>query len=154
MKLLFRRGERRSLDCRLLKTKSSIKIWYCFFGVPEGSRTPDLSLRRRTLYPAELLRHLFILIILIAKKTPFRCLFYGDPDGNRTRVTAVKGRCLNRLTTGPLVALTGFEPVTLRVWTACSSQLSYKAIFTCKQDYIVFKPKCQHFFEIKIKKVR
>ena len=24
-----------------------------------------------------------------------------DPDGNRTRVTAVKGRCLNRLTTGP-----------------------------------------------------
>ena len=26
---------------------------------------------------------------------------FGDPDGNRTRVTAVKGRCLNRLTTGP-----------------------------------------------------
>ena len=25
----------------------------------------------------------------------------GDPDGNRTRVTAVKGRCLSRLTTGP-----------------------------------------------------
>ena len=24
-----------------------------------------------------------------------------DPDGNRTRVTAVNGRCLNRLTTGP-----------------------------------------------------
>ena len=24
-----------------------------------------------------------------------------DSDGNRTRVTAVKGRCLNRLTTGP-----------------------------------------------------
>ena len=28
-------------------------------------------------------------------------LFKNDPDGNRTRVTAVKGRCLNRLTTGP-----------------------------------------------------
>ena len=27
-----------------------------------------------------------------------------------------------------MVALTGFEPVTLRVWTVCSSQLSYKAI--------------------------
>lgn len=27
------------------------------FGVPEGSRTPDLSLRRRTLYPTELLAH-------------------------------------------------------------------------------------------------
>ena len=25
----------------------------------------------------------------------------GDPVENRTRVTAVKGRCLNRLTTGP-----------------------------------------------------
>ena len=29
--------------------------------------------------------------------------YYGDPDENRTRVTAVKGRCLNRLTTGPLL---------------------------------------------------
>ncbi len=27
--------------------------------------------------------------------------FTGDPTGNRTRVTAVKGRCLNRLTMGP-----------------------------------------------------
>ena len=59
-----------------------------------------------------------------------RCSTYagnGDPDGNRTRVTAVKGRCLSRLTTGPLcnyrshkgsgnlVAETGFEPVTYRV---------------------------------------
>ena len=26
---------------------------------------------------------------------------FSDSDGNRTRVTAVKGRCLNRLTTGP-----------------------------------------------------
>ena len=25
----------------------------------------------------------------------------GDPDGTRTRVAAVKGRSLNRLTTGP-----------------------------------------------------
>ena len=51
----------------------------------------------------------------------------GDPDGTRTRVAAVKGRSLNRLTTGPfvymesdksvldLVAATGFEPVTPRV---------------------------------------
>ena len=28
-------------------------------------------------------------------------LFSGDPSGNRTRVTAVKGRCLDRLTNGP-----------------------------------------------------
>ena len=30
-----------------------------------------------------------------------KCFFLGDPDENRTRVTAVKGRCLDRLTTGP-----------------------------------------------------
>ena len=28
---------------------------------------------------------------------------YGDPYGIRTRVTAVKGRCLNRLTKGPII---------------------------------------------------
>ena len=28
-------------------------------------------------------------------------LRHNDSDGNRTRVTAVKGRCLNRLTTEP-----------------------------------------------------
>ena len=28
---------------------------------------------------------------------------FGDPDETRTRVTAVKGRCLNRLTTGPYI---------------------------------------------------
>ena len=27
--------------------------------------------------------------------------FFGDPYGTRTHVTAVKGRCLNRLTNGP-----------------------------------------------------
>ena len=32
------------------------------------------------------------------------CSFSGDPYGNRTHVTAVKGRCLNRLTNGPSFA--------------------------------------------------
>ena len=42
------------------------------------------------------------------KKTSFQviynlkgCFFLYDPYGIRTRVTAVKGRCLNRLTKGP-----------------------------------------------------
>ena len=42
-----------------------------------------------------------------------RCPFYSDPYGIRTRVTAVKGRCLNHLTNGPYVAMAekaGFEP--------------------------------------------
>ena len=56
-------------------------------------------------------------------------LFAGDPYGNRTHVTAVKGPCLNRLTNGPkMVAAIGFEPMTCRVWTGRSSQLSYAAI--------------------------
>ena len=35
------------------------------------------------------------------KKARLLSSFGGDPIGNRTRVTAVKGRCLNRLTMGP-----------------------------------------------------
>ena len=47
---------------------------------------------------------------------------FGDPYGTRTHDTAVKGRCLNRLTKGPIfscmrivVAAVGFEPTTCRV---------------------------------------
>ena len=40
----------------------------------------------------------------------------GDPYENRTRDTAVKGRCLNRLTNGPyVVAAVRFELTTYRV---------------------------------------
>ena len=38
------------------------------------------------------------------RKIPDACasgILHGDPYGNRTHVTAVKGRCLNRLTNGP-----------------------------------------------------
>ena len=46
------------------------------FGTPEGTRTPDLLLRRQLLYPAELLAHIF-----------------GAGDGNRTRVSSLEGWC-------------------------------------------------------------
>ena len=57
------------------------------------------------------------------KSKSFDLLFSGDPYENRTRVTAVKGRCLSRLTNGPycmatevaMVAEVGFEPTTFRV---------------------------------------
>ena len=39
--------------------------------------------------------------LLIKKFLYFLYFIGGDPDGIRTRVTAVKGRCLNLLTTGP-----------------------------------------------------
>ena len=53
--------------------------------------------------------------------------FFGDPYGNRTHVTAVKGRCLNRLTNGPGsgdLIRTGDIPGMNRVLY----QLSYAAI--------------------------
>ena len=44
-----------------------------------------------------------------------RMELFGDPYGNRTHVTAVKGPCLSRLTNGPVVAGIGLEPMTYRV---------------------------------------
>ena len=55
-------------------------------------------------------------------------LFKNDPDGNRTRVTAVKGRCLNRLTMEPQYLFSyektprvGLEPTTTRLTAECST---------------------------------
>ena len=56
-----------------------------------------------------------------------RSFFHGDPYGNRTHVTAVKGRCLNRLTNGPGsgdLTRTGDRPGMNRVLY----QLSYAAM--------------------------
>ena len=36
------------------------------------------------------------------KGTFFEVPYFGDSTGNRTRVTAVKGRCLDRLTMEPI----------------------------------------------------
>ena len=65
----------------------------------------------------------------ISKKedTPECVFFFGDPYGNRTHVTAVKGRCLNRLTNGPGsgdLTRTGDKPGMNRILY----QLSYAAI--------------------------
>ena len=57
---------------------------------------------------------------------------FSDSDGNRTRVTAVKGRCLDRLTTEPYVFTlrfyhggraprVGLEPTTPRLTAVCST---------------------------------
>ena len=42
--------------------------------------------------------NLLIILKMASDKMPHS---FGDPTGTRTRVTAVKGRCLNRLTIGP-----------------------------------------------------
>ena len=59
-----------------------------------------------------------VILEIIKKEQPRKlrgCSFTYDPYGIRTRVTAVKGRCLNHLTNGPLVAAEGVEPTTFRV---------------------------------------
>ena len=54
------------------------------------------------------------MLIFHANKTrwmlKFQRIVAGDPTGTRTRVTAVKGRCLNRLTIGPRLACL-FRPI-------------------------------------------
>ena len=58
--------------------------------------------------PAELnLRRILLLLFLTSN------VVTDDPYGNRTRDTAVKGRCLNRLTNGPFFQTEskGFEPL-------------------------------------------
>ena len=57
------------------------------------------------------------------------CIIFNDSDGNRTRVTAVKGRCLNRLTTEPLSIFSGLpeQPV----FTSSPRQVIYYHTFLC-----------------------
>ena len=53
-----------------------------------------------------------------------------DPYGTRTRVTAVKGRCLNRLTNGPELNLKRVTRIELATtaWKAVVLPLNYTRI--------------------------
>ena len=53
-------------------------------------------------------------------------LLPNDSDGNRTRVTAVKGRCLNRLTTEPHLLLKSSPSWTRTNDTAVNSRMLYR----------------------------
>ena len=46
-----------------------ISVWFLVYGGPRGIRTPDPTLRRRVLYPTELLTHYFWTIIIITQKS-------------------------------------------------------------------------------------
>ena len=69
----------------------------------------------------------------------------NDPDGNRTRVTAVKGRCLNRLTMEPQYLFSyektprvGLEPTTTRLTAECSTiELSRNIYLTIVVDFFL-----------------
>ena len=70
-----------------LATPTIFEVWSCSslsslrtlkkFGTPEGTRTPDLLLRRQLLYPTELQAH----------------LHNGAGDGNRTHLSSLEGWC-------------------------------------------------------------
>ena len=74
------------------------------------------------------------LLNYIIRKIPSQDIFSNDSNGNRTRVTAVKGRCLNRLTMEPQYLFSyektprvGLEPTTTRLTAECSTiELSRK----------------------------
>ena len=72
-------------------------------GGDNRTRICDLPRVRRTLYRLS--------YASILEKT---AMGSGDPDGNRTRVAAVKGRSLNRLTTGPFCYMETDDSVILK----------------------------------------
>ena len=88
---------------------------------------------------------------------------FNDSNGNRTRVTAVKGRCLNRLTMEPQYLFSyektprvGLEPTTTRLTAECSTiELSRK--ISCFVSYLrecyafsekSYKAKCEEILFI------
>ena len=94
------------------------------------------------------------------KKIPTKVGIFGDPKQNRTAHSAVKGRCLNRLTMGPYIIWRiidwwrwvdsnhwpyGYEPYALANWaTPPYKLLAY---------YTYIKQLCQHFFAKNFKKL-
>ena len=91
------------------KKKSTNKSCFFSFGEPYGflplvKGKANISLRGVCCPTLVERTHLGSAIPWIAKRkhTPLSVfLFFGDPYGNRTHVTTVKGWCLNRLTKGP-----------------------------------------------------
>ena len=73
-----------------------------------GPQRNKYQLLKRHISPTEVSsriacrKALYIILRHPAVMTP------GDPCGNRTRVTGVRGRCLDRLTNGPGTAFSGF----------------------------------------------
>ena len=69
------------------------QIFLSVFGAASQTWTDDLLITSQLLYQ-----------LSYSGIYNFHCHLYkksGDPYGNRTHVSAVKGRCLNRLTKGP-----------------------------------------------------
>ena len=91
----------------------------------DRTRTDNLLITNQLLCQ---LSHIGILLCI------YNWLKPSDSDGNRTRVTAVKGRCLNRLTMEPKKKKTprvGLEPTTTRLTAECSTIELSRIIKVC-----------------------
>ena len=70
----------------------------CFCPAVRWTRGPGFSIPARVTFYA---RHLLKSTYKEKSTTSNEVVLFGDPYGNRTHVTDVKGPCLNRLTNGP-----------------------------------------------------
>ena len=78
-----------------------------------------------------MIRRVFLYFnIIFAIKKAYASRLKDDPYGTRTRVTAVKGRCLNRLTNGPVLNLKRVTRIELATtaWKAVVLPLNYTRI--------------------------
>ena len=89
-------------------TKKAVQL--CgFFGALQGIRTPDLLVRRQTLYPAELAAHIFdCLSILSQKRFSVKCFSKEDTRKTLSKVFIIKpSKASSQLKTAYTLKVTG-----------------------------------------------
>ena len=109
-------------------------------GVPWGTRTPDLLLRRQLLYPAELKAHLF----KFNKNRQWRTLLGtgtagGASDGNRTHATSLEGwNSTIELHSHRIVKSRFFTPLVDRLYIIPQQSLFVNSFFKIFLDFFGF----------------
>ena len=96
----------------------ALRFFECFVHLRKSVRARDFTVRKPVVCGCsdELTSSHLVLLHKNNRHRKNGIGYSGDPDEIRTRVTAVKGRCLRPLDhRAILVAVIGFEPMTLRV---------------------------------------
>ena len=76
-------------------------IVFGIFGTPEGIRIPDLPLRRRTLYPAELLGHVLVYSIQLFSSCQENLTHFSYAFAYNAQVVFLKGAGIMRESNDP-----------------------------------------------------
>ena len=109
---IFRFGAKRNIESGVMRLTSFDEL-YSPQGLEPGPRVASSASSKRisrrlnacaSLCEDDILSMGFQTAQITKKTISKPCsdiVFFGDPYGNRTHVTAVKGPCLNRLTNGP-----------------------------------------------------